>query len=147
MRKLFISAALSALSFFTAVGAIAQTAAGYIKPLDLPISLSGNYGELRATHFHAGLDFRVGGVSGAPVKAVKDGYISRLSVSPTGYGNAVYITHPDGTTTVYGHLHSFSTKVADWVRAIQYERESFSVNINPDASLFPVKTGDVFGKG
>ena len=146
MRKLFISAALSALSFFTAVGAIAQTAAGYIKPLDLPISLSGNYGELRATHFHAGLDFRVGGVSGAPVKAVKDGYISRLSVSPTGYGNAVYITHPDGTTTVYGHLHSFSTKVADWVRAIQYERESFSVNINPDPSLFPVKRGDVIGK-
>lgn len=146
MRKPFISAALAAISFLTAGVASAQTESGYIKPLDLPVSLSGNYGELRATHFHAGLDFRVGGVSGAPVKAVKDGYISRVSVSPSGYGNAVYITHPDGTTTVYGHLHSFSAKVTDWVRARQYENESFSVNINPDSSQFPVKRGDVIGK-
>ena len=120
--------------------------ADFSKPLDLPVSLSGNYGELRATHFHAGLDFRVGGVSGAPIKAVKEGYISRLSVSPTGYGNAVYITHPDGTTTVYGHLLSFSPKVANWVRQKQYEAESFSVNLTPDPAQFPVKRGDIIGK-
>lgn len=120
--------------------------ADYSKPLDLPVSLSGNYGELRATHFHAGLDFRVGGVSGAPVKAVKDGYISRLSVSPTGYGNAVYITHPDGTTTVYGHLHSFSQKIERWIRERQYEAESFSVNLIPDPSQFPLKRGEQIGR-
>lgn len=116
------------------------------KPIDLPISLSGNYGELRATHFHAGLDFRVGGVSGAPVRAVKDGYISRISVSPTGYGNGLYIIHPDGTTTVYGHLLSFSPKVAEWVKSKQYEAESFSLNLTPDPSLFPVKMGEQIGK-
>lgn len=130
---------------FVAFSLFSESLSGQ-KPLDLPISLSGNYGELRATHFHAGLDFRVGGVSGAPVRAAKDGYISRISVSPTGYGNGIYITHPDGTTTVYGHLLSFSPKVAEWVKSKQYEAESFSVNLTPDPSLFPVKMGEQIGK-
>lgn len=133
---------VAAFSFFS-LTAYGQT---YAKPHDLPISLSGNYGELRATHFHAGLDFRVGGVSGEPVKAAKDGYISRISVSPTGYGNGIYITHNDGTMTVYGHLLSFSSKVQEWVRNMQYEAESFAVNLNPDPSLFPVKRGEQIGK-
>ncbi|MDD4058801.1 MAG: M23 family metallopeptidase [Bacteroidales bacterium] len=138
---------LAAFSLFS-VNMVGQSesAGGFAKPLDLPISLSGNYGELRATHFHSGLDFRVGGVSGAPVMAVKDGYISRVSVSPTGYGNAVYITHNDGTTTVYGHLYSFNSKVAEWVREKQYEAESFSVNLLPEPTRFPVLKGDQIGK-
>ena len=76
----------------------------FIYPLDVPLSLSGDYGELRGNHFHGGIDFRVGGVVGAPIKATADGYVSKITVSPTGYGNALYITHPNGYVSVYG-LH------------------------------------------
>ncbi len=120
----------------------AQQNQTYRLPLNLPPSLSGNYGELRATHFHGGLDFRIGGVIGAPVYAVKDGYISRISVSPSGYGQAIYITHPDGKTTVYGHLMEFSPKIEKLVREKQYEQESFAVTITPDSTLLPVKKGE-----
>lgn len=79
-------------------------------PFDFPILLSGNFGELRSNHFHSGIDFKTQGVEGKPVHAVQEGYVSRISVSPWGYGNGLYITHPDGTTTVYGHLQRFSKK-------------------------------------
>lgn len=118
----------------------------YRLPLNLTPSLSGNFGELRATHFHGGLDFRVGGVSGAPVYSVYEGYISRVSVSPSGYGHAVYIQHPNGRTTVYGHLMAFSPAVEQWVRKNQYEKESFSVTLVPDSTMFRVKKGDLIGK-
>lgn len=118
----------------------------YRLPLNLTPSLSGNFGELRATHFHGGLDFRVGGVSGAHVYSVYDGYISRVSVSPSGYGHAVYIQHPNGRTTVYGHLMSFSPAVEQWVRRNQYEKESFAVSLVPDSTLFRVRKGDLIGK-
>lgn len=118
----------------------------YRLPVDLDVSLSASYGELRPAHFHSGIDIRVGGVVGAPVHAVQDGYISRISVSPYGYGNALYITHPDGHTTVYGHLHEFAPWIERRVTAVQYRRKSFSVSLYPDPSEFPVKKGDVIGK-
>ncbi len=118
----------------------------YIFPVNLPPSLSANYGELRATHFHSGIDIRVGGVSGASVLAANDGYISRISVSPTGYGNAIYIDHPNGRTSQYGHLHEFAPAIAKWVREQQYERQSFVVNLMLPKEKFPVKRGDVIGK-
>ena len=77
------------------------------QPFDFPILLSGNFGELRNNHFHSGIDFKTQGVEGKPIHAVQDGYVSRISVSPWGYGNGLYLTHPDGTTTVYGHLQRF----------------------------------------
>ncbi|MFT5513759.1 MAG: murein DD-endopeptidase MepM/ murein hydrolase activator NlpD, partial [Bacteroidia bacterium] len=76
----------------------------YVAPIDGPILLSGTFGELRNNHFHAGLDIRTGGVQGKSVKAAASGYISRIKVSAGGYGKALYIQHPNGTTTVYGHL-------------------------------------------
>jgi len=118
----------------------------YRVPLNLPVSLSGSYGELRAAHFHAGIDLRVGGVSGEPLYAAESGFISRVSVSAAGYGNALYIDHPDGKTTLYGHMHEFAPKIAKWVREQQYSKESFSINLYPDSALFPVKRGDVIGK-
>lgn len=119
---------------------------GFGVPVNLPVSLSGNYGELRATHFHAGIDIRVGGVSGAPLYAALDGYISRISVSPTGYGLALYIDHPNGRTTLYGHMQEFAPAIASWVRDQQYTTQSYAVNLNPDKSQFPVKKGDLIGK-
>jgi Membrane proteins related to metalloendopeptidases len=118
----------------------------YRFPLDVTPSLSGSYGELRAAHFHAGVDFRIGGVSGARLYAAERGYISRITVSPTGYGRAIYITHPDGLTTIYGHMLLFASKIEDYVRGEQYRQESFSVNLYPDQSLFRIERGDFIGQ-
>ena len=116
-------------------------------PLDVPMSLSGNYGELRSNHFHAGIDFRIGGVVGAHVYAAADGYVSRITVSPTGYGNAIYITHPDGYISVYGHLHRFAERLREYTISKQYEAESFVVDLEPDSTLFPVKRGELIAFG
>ena len=76
----------------------------FISPLDIPLEVSGSFGELRNNHFHAGLDFKTNKQTGLPVYAVADGYVSRIKISTYGYGKAIYITHPNGFTTVYGHL-------------------------------------------
>ena len=115
-------------------------------PLDVPMSLSGNYGELRSNHFHGGIDFRVGGVVGAPIYAAAQGYISRITVTPSGYGNALYITHPNGYVTVYGHMHCFAEDIAEYVRARQYVYESFRQDITLSPDEFPVKKGMYIGK-
>ncbi len=112
-------------------------------PFDFPILLSGNFGELRANHFHAGIDFKTQGTEGKPVHAVEKGYVSRISVSPGGYGNGLYLTHPDGTTTVYGHLQQFSTKIAAYVKAQQYVQERFAVNLTLTPDEIPVGKGEV----
>ena len=114
-----------------------------VAPLDIPLFLSGNFGELRNDHFHSGLDFKTQGVIGHVVKAVKEGFISRISVSPYGFGRAVYIDHRDGTTSVYGHLDHFSQKIESAVADSQYVKESFSVNLFFSAREFPVKQGEI----
>lgn len=111
----------------------------FVYPLDVPMSLSGNYGELRSNHFHCGIDFRIGGVPGARVYAAERGYVSRISVSSTGYGNALYITHPDGSVSVYGHLQKYIPKIQKYVESEQYERKSFYLDISLDPDMFPVE--------
>ena len=113
------------------------------KPMDIPVLLSGNFGELRSNHFHSGLDFKTQGVEGKPIHSVQDGYVSRISVSPWGYGNGLYITHPDGTTTVYGHLQKFSQKITAYLKEKQYEQESFNVNLSLTPDELPVKEGEL----
>ena len=113
------------------------------QPFEFPILLSGNFGELRSNHFHSGIDFKTQGAEGKPIHAVASGYVSRISVSPWGYGNALYLTHPDGTTTVYGHLQRFSKEIADYIEEQQYQQESFQVNLNPAPELFPVEKGEI----
>jgi len=114
-----------------------------IYPLDLPPRLNGNFGELRDNHFHSGLDLNTQSTTGHPVKAVKAGYISRISIGSSGFGRAVYINHPDGTTSVYGHLDHFASRIESAVRDSQYVKESFSVNLNFSAGQFPVKQGEI----
>jgi len=115
----------------------------FTSPLKPPFFFSGDFGELRPSHFHSGLDYRTQGRTGLPVYAVKDGYVSRIGVSTTGYGNALYLSHPDGTTSVYGHLERFQPKLQEYVKDIQYNRESFQVNITPKAGEFHFKKGEV----
>ena len=117
--------------------------AQYGEPLKIPPQLSANFGELRNNHFHSGLDFKTQQVVNKPVYAVADGYISRISVSSGGYGNALYIDHPETNhTSVYGHLNSFSTQIANYVEKEQYQKESFNVNLLLEAEEIPVKKGE-----
>lgn len=112
-------------------------------PLDIPLNLSGNFGELRTNHFHMGIDIKTQQVEGLKVYAVADGYVSRIKVAPAGYGYALYITHPNGYTSVYGHLKGYSSKIDDYVKSEQYKYETFSIDLFPDSTLLPVKKGEV----
>lgn len=115
----------------------------YRNPVTIPPALSANFGELRNNHFHSGIDFKTQQVVNKPIVAIADGYVSRISVAPGGYGLALYIDHPaTGHTSVYGHLNSFSKPIADYVKAKQYELERFQVNLYPDEDELPVKRGE-----
>ncbi|MBQ8958418.1 MAG: M23 family metallopeptidase [Bacteroidales bacterium] len=115
----------------------------YRNPLDIPIQLSATFAEIRPNHVHAGLDIKTQGVEGKKVYAVADGYVSRIGVSPYGYGNVLYITHYDGYTTVYAHLQRFSGEIARYVKQYQYKHKKFTSQIYPDEDKFPVKKGDL----
>lgn len=134
-------------ALLTASAAFAQDAGGgYGWPLDItPASFSSTYGELRRNHFHAGLDWRTNARSGYALHAIKSGYICRVSVSPTGYGNAIYIQHPDGTMSVYGHMDRFRSDIAARVREEQYRNQRYKVDFQLDPNDFPVAKGEVFG--
>lgn len=112
----------------------------YVSPVDHPITLSGSFGELRTGHFHQALDIRASrGVSGDPIYASQEGYIARITVSGDGYGNVLYINHPDGYTTVYAHLKNFRPDIAAFVKKNQYDAQSFDVDLSCDSTLFVVK--------
>lgn len=112
-------------------------------PLGITNYLSGNFGELRNNHFHTGIDIKTNQKEGYKVYAVGDGYISRINVSPRGYGNAVYIDHPNGYTTVYAHLQKFNKEIEEYVRVYQYKNESFAVEIYPKKGELSVKQSDI----
>lgn len=114
----------------------------YRSPLNIPAQLSGNFGELRNNHFHSGIDYKTKQVENQPVFSIGDGYVSRINVSPSGYGLALYIDHPSGHTSVYGHLNSFSKPIADYVKQKQYEEESFRIDIYLKPNEIPVKKGE-----
>ena len=112
-------------------------------PLDIPLYLSGNFGELRSNHFHAGLDIKTQGVEGQNIYAVADGYVSRIKISPYGYGNALYIVHPNGFTSVYGHLQKYNETITKRVKDYQYKKEEFEVELFPTPFSMQVKKGDI----
>ncbi|MDT8401552.1 MAG: M23 family metallopeptidase [Bacteroidales bacterium] len=112
-------------------------------PLDIPLILSANFGELRTGHFHSGVDFKTEGTTGKTVLAASDGYIYRIVVSPTGFGKALYIRHKNGLSTVYGHLSLFTPTIETYVKKQQYDRKSFAVNLFPEKDQFRVKEGDI----
>ncbi len=115
----------------------------FISPLDISLYLSGTFGELRTDHFHSGIDIRTGEVEGLNVYAVADGYVSRIKVSSGGYGKAIYITHPNGYVSVCGHLQQFKGAIREYVKNEQYRRESFEVDLYPDAGSIVVNQGEI----
>lgn len=118
----------------------------FISPLDIPLKVSGTFGELRSNHFHSGIDFRTQQREGLPVFSVADGYVSRVSVSPVGFGKAVYISHPNGYTSVYAHLLDFYPELEDFVRREQYRQKSFNVNLYLESGRFLVQQGNQIGR-
>ena len=117
----------------------------YAFPIDIPIFLSGTFGELRSTNIHAGIDIKTQGREGFPIKAVSDGYVSRIKVSTNGYGKAIYINHLDGNTSVYAHLKKFSSTIEKKVRKKQYNAESFEIELFLNPEELPVSKNQIIG--
>ncbi len=111
-------------------------------PVDFRMLLSGTFGEIRNNHFHSGIDIKTGGVEGAKIYSVADGYVSRIKVSPFGFGKALYITHPNGYVSVYGHLRSYNSTIGDYVKKAQYSAEKFDIELFPEPGQLPVKKGE-----
>ena len=146
MHRLFLL--LFCQLLFICLGVLAQPKVNYpqgdfINPLDIPLSLAGNFGELRSNHFHSGFDFRTNGEEGYLVRAVADGYVSRIKVSAYGYGNALYITHQNGYVSVYGHLQRYDSTISNYLKAKQYELESFEVDLFPKKNEITVNQGQL----
>jgi murein DD-endopeptidase MepM/ murein hydrolase activator NlpD len=112
-------------------------------PIDFPIRLSGSFGEVRKNHIHSGIDIRTEGVEGKPVYAVADGYVARIFVSPVGFGRALYIVHPNGFMSVYGHVRNFNAAIGNYIRNIQYQKESFAEDVQVEPGVLKVKKGEV----
>lgn len=117
----------------------------YINPLGIDWKLSGTFGEPRGNHFHAGADVKTNGATGYKLYAIADGYVARIKVSPWGYGNALYIDHQDGFTSVYAHMSSFNDVIDSLVQQRQYAGREFSQDIYLDPGVIQLKQGEVIG--
>ena len=111
--------------------------------MDIPLHLAGSFAEIRSNHFHSGLDLRTNEREGLQVFASGDGYVSRVKISPVGYGKAIYITHPEGYTTVYGHLQKFSPRLDSLVRLQHFAKESYDLDWYPKEGQVKISRGEV----
>lgn len=119
-------------------------AEGYHAPLGIPLILSSNFGELRPNHFHMGIDFKTNNRIGYNLYSIEEGIVSRIKVSPYGYGKVVYIDHPNGITSVYAHCSEFKGLVDSIVRATQEKEQNYAVEIFPKPNEIKLKRGEVF---
>ncbi len=142
----FKALAISFVGFFCVLTLEAQMYEEPITPpLKIPIALSGTFAELRSSHFHAGLDIKTQGRQGLSVYGVWEGYISRILVSTSGYGKALYVTHPNGLVSVYAHLKKFAPKIEAYVKKLQYEKESFTLQKFPKGDEIKIEQGELIG--
>ncbi|MCD2259363.1 M23 family metallopeptidase [Psychroserpens luteolus] len=136
------------LLFFVCTFAFGQSETPYPQdyfrnPLDITLVLSGTFAELRSNHFHSGLDIKTQQRTGLKVYAAAQGYVSRIKISHYGYGKALYITHPNGYVSVYAHLSKFSPKIQKYIKACQYEKESYEVEMFPSPDELPISSDEV----
>ncbi|MEM9650145.1 MAG: M23 family metallopeptidase [Bacteroidota bacterium] len=111
-------------------------------PLDIPLVLAGTFGELRSNHFHSGIDIKTQRREGLPVLAIADGTVTRIKVSLWGYGKALYVAHPNGYTSVYAHLKKFSPEIEEYIKKLQYKKQSYEVETFPDYGELKVTKGN-----
>ena len=114
-------------------------------PLEIPIILSGTFGELRPNHFHAGIDIKTKGTEGFKVYSIGDGYVSRIQITHGGYGKALYIKHDNGQSSVYAHLQKFSPKIEKIVKEIQYSKESYTFRTYPSKDEIRISEKELIG--
>ncbi len=145
MKKIVFLACVFLVSVIKTNAQLQIPADYFANPLEIPLILSGNFGELRSDHFHSGLDIKTQKREGIPIYAPADGYVKRIKISQWGYGKALYIQHPNGYSTVYAHLKKYAGNIQGYVKQKQYEKESYTLELFPDASLLPVKKGDLIG--
>lgn len=112
-------------------------------PMDIPLILAGTFGELRSNHFHSGIDIKTQQREGLPIYGIGDGTITRIKVSLWGYGKVIYIAHPNGYTSVYGHLQKFSPKIESYIKKLQYQKKSYEVEVFPDYGDLKIEKGEL----
>jgi hypothetical protein len=146
-RLFYILGLLVLLGFLPAMTLLPHTKVqGYQFPMSgSSFLLAGTFGELRNNHFHSGIDIKTGGGIGQPLLAVRDGYIYRIKVSPFGFGKAIYLRHPDGEFSVYGHMNGFTAPIEEFVYQKQYASKQYEQEIYLDEGQMPVKAGDLIG--
>ncbi|MFW5644315.1 MAG: M23 family metallopeptidase, partial [Bacteroidota bacterium] len=115
----------------------------FISPVDIEIYLSGSFAELRQGHFHSGIDIKTQGITGKNIRAIADGYVSRIKVQTNGYGKSVYINHPGGYTSVYGHLQDYKDPIDEYVKRYQYKNRIHTLDIYPAKNELRVKKGQI----
>ena len=139
-----MKSSLLALLFCNFIFAQAQYPKDYFRPpLDIPMQLSGNFGELRPNHFHAGFDLKTNQREGLNVYAIADGYVSRMKISTFGNGKCIYITHPNGYTSVYGHLQSTLGSISDYEKTEHYKQKAYEIEVFPKPGELPVTKGQL----
>lgn len=146
MRK-FLFFSLLVLHYFAPITAQEELPSQdyFQSPLEIPLILSGTFGELRSNHFHSGLDIKTQRKQGLKVLAAAEGYISRIKIARYGYGKALYITHPNGYVTVYAHLKKFGPAIEEYIKKQQYKKESFEIELFPNSDLLTIIKGEVIG--
>jgi len=146
IRRIFFLFLIYIVSVQTVAAQKQSYSKGYyqfpIRP-GLSNSLAGVLGDLRTNHFHAGIDIRTQQVEGLPVHAAADGYVFKVAVQRSGYGNVIYLRHPNGQTTVYGHLLKFSDSLATYVRQEQYNKQTFEIDLFPEPGKYAFRKGEV----
>jgi murein DD-endopeptidase MepM/ murein hydrolase activator NlpD len=118
---------------------------GFSYPLDREVVITGNYGEIRPNHFHAGLDFSTDPTVNLPIKSIGDGYVSRIKISSGGYGRVIYVTHPNGYVSVYAHQKKYASKIDEYIKKIQLDQKKNEIEVYPKATELLVKKGEVIG--
>lgn len=134
--------------FFTLIIYVAKAqynGLGFTYPLDREVIITGNYGEIRPNHFHAGLDFSTDPSVNLPIKSIGDGYVSRIKISSVGYGRVLYITHPNGYISVYAHQKKYATKIDAYIKQKQIEQKKNEIEVYPQANELQIKKGEVIG--
>src|SRR4030066_2179478 len=117
----------------------------YLWPTDASNAMTSSFAEYRAGRFHAGIDIKTWGQTGFKIFAVRPGYVSRIRVSPYGYGRALYLTLDTGETVIYAHLQKFNPEIESFVKKEQEKRGKFSIQLFPIAAEFKYQQGDVLG--
>jgi len=128
---------------FLMLHSIGQDGIDFHPPVKIPMYLSGNFGEIRSDHFHSGIDIKTQGTEGHQVFSVEKGYVSRIKVQANGYGKSIYISHPNGFTSVYGHLSRYRDDIANYVEGMQYKRKSHTLDLYLDKETFQLEKGEL----